>query len=101
MARRHDPSRGILVCCPACFRSLCGLIAACLLLVDLARNAPAAPPSGSGGEADEAARKALEQRFAERVQPLLKRYCLGCHGKAKQEGKQDKDGDGAKSGGGR
>jgi sugar lactone lactonase YvrE len=56
-------------------------------------GAAAAPEKGARPTGDvstgNTARKALEQRFAERVQPLVTKYCLGCHGKTKQEGKLD------------
>src|SRR5262249_13401140 len=35
----------------------------------------------------EPAQPPLERRFAEVVQPFLKRYCLDCHGTQKQQGK--------------
>jgi hypothetical protein len=43
------------------------------------RTAGAAEPEG----------KSLERRFAEDVQPFLKRYCFSCHGEKKQEAKLD------------
>ena len=40
----------------------------------------------AGAEAD---RAQLDQQFTEQVQPFVRKYCLECHGTAKQEGKLD------------
>ena len=59
------------------------LLAAIALLNSLlARTTTAAEPADVS----------LERDFAKVVQPFVKSYCLGCHGKEKQEGKLDLSG---------
>src|SRR6185312_6464365 len=63
-----------------------------LLAATLTAASIAAGPATPTARAAEPAQQAPKREFAETVQPFLQKYCLDCHGQAKQEARLDLSG---------